>query len=453
MRRFQPVLVSVATALALALGGCAAIDPHNILSRGVRTSNPDFQLNVLGEWGRAAAFDFVWDTINENYVDPRFNGIDWAATAKKYRPVALSARNDDEFWEVLNRMTGELRDSHTRVEPPNLVQLRRRQESVSLGVELDRVEGRITVVYVAPDSDAYWAGVRPGMEVTKIDGVAADERYKPVLAAEREQSTTHAKERRAFRTLLLGDPDTKSAFEFVRNDGTRFDATLTRKVVRAAPNAVVRTLPSGYVYLRFSSFSLSLRGRVLEAIRANKSAPGLIIDLRNNGGGSAFMVEEIAEQLLREPTEVGKIVTRTGQPVRLFGIPVEKLNRTLEGSPDAYDKPVVVLVNAGSASASELLAGWFQDIGRVKVIGQRSCGCLQGFLGYASVPGGAELAYSEIGMVSVKGHRIENEGVVPDVEIPLTLEDLRLNRDRSLEAAVETLRKEPKIVTTKADRH
>jgi carboxyl-terminal processing protease len=112
-----------------------------------------------------------------------------------------------------------------------------------------------------------------------------------------------------------------------------------------------------------------------------------------------------------------------------------------------------VLVNAGSASASELLAGWFQDIGRVKVVGQRSCGCLQGFLGYASVPGGAELAYSEIGMISVKGHRIESEGVVPDVESPADLEDLRLNRDRALEAAVETLRKEPKMVTTKADRH
>src|SRR6185436_18943936 len=117
------------------------------------------------------------------------------------------------------------------------------------------------------------------------------------------------------------------------------------------------------------------------------------------------------------------ILTRTGQPVTLFGIPVEPLKRTLDGSPYAYDKPVVALINAGSASASELLAGWFQDIGRVQVVGQRSCGCLQGFLGYASVPGGAELAYSEIGMVSIKGHRIEREGVVPDVEVPITRVD------------------------------
>ena len=80
MRRFQSALVPAVAALALALGGCAAIDPHNILSRGVRTSNADFQLNVLGEWGRSAAFDFVWDTINQNYVDPRFNGVDWTAT-------------------------------------------------------------------------------------------------------------------------------------------------------------------------------------------------------------------------------------------------------------------------------------------------------------------------------------------------------------------------------------
>src|SRR5207249_8849772 len=110
-----------------------------------------------------------------------------------------------------------------------------------------------------------------------------------VLSDEREQSTKQAKERRAFRTLLLGDPDTKMAFELARNDGSKFDTTLTRKVVRAVPSAVVRTLPSGFTYLRFSSFSMSVRGRVLDAIKTNKSAPGLIIDLRNNGGGAGLM--------------------------------------------------------------------------------------------------------------------------------------------------------------------
>ena len=445
MRTLHLILLSA----ALSLSGCAAIDPHNILSRNVRDANSDFQLNVLGQWGRTAAFDFVWDTINQNYVDPKFNGVDWAATGTKYRPLAMSAKTDEDFWDLLNKMTGELHDSHTRVEPPNFVSLRRRQESVSLGIDVDRVDGRISVVYVTPDSDAWWAGIRPGMEIGKIDGNPAEQRYAAVLAGEREQSTRHAKERRAFRAMLLGEPDTKTEFEFVRSDGSMFDATLTRKVVRAMPSALVRTLPSGYTYLRFSSFSGSVRARVVEAIQMNKSAPGLIIDLRNNGGGAAAMVEEIADLLLTKKTEVGQIVTRTGQPVRLFGFAVESLKRTLDGTPDAYDKPVVVLINGGSASASELLAGWFQDIGRVKVIGQRSCGCLQGYLGYASVPGGAELAYSEIGMISVKGHRIEREGVIPDIEIPLTAEDLRINRDRSLEAAVEVLRKEQPVLTTK----
>ena len=445
MRMIHLLLLSA----ALSLGGCAAIDPHNILSRNVRDTNADFQLNVLGQWGRTAAFDFVWETINQNYVDPKFNGVDWTATAEKYRPLAMGAKTDEDFWDVLNKMTGELRDSHTRVEPPSFVTLRRRQESVSLGIDIDRVEGKISIVYVTPDSDAWWAGIRPGIEVTHIDGIPAEQRYAAILEGAREQSTTHAKERRAFRTMLLGEPDSKTSFELVRNDGTKIEATLSRKVVGASPTATVRTLPSGFTYLRFSSFSGTVRGRVVEAIRANKSAPGLIIDLRNNGGGAAAMVEEIADQLLTKKTEVGQIVTRTGQPVRLFGFAVENLKRTLDGTPDAYDKPVVVLINGSSASASELLAGWFQDIGRVKVVGQRSCGCLQGYLGYASVPGGAELAYSEIGMISMKGHRIEQKGVIPDIEIPLTAEDLRSNRDRSLEAAVDVLRKEGRIVTTK----
>ena len=81
-----------------------------------------------------------------------------------------------------------------------------------------------------------------------------------------------------------------------------------------------------------------------------------------------------------------------------------------------------------------------QDLGRATVIGQRTCGCLLGYLGYADLPGGGQLAYSEIGFVLPKGGRIEGDGVKPDIEIARTRDDILFNRDRSLEAAEFFLR-------------
>ena len=433
----------------LLLSGCAAVDPHNILSRNWRDDNPHFKVDVLGPSGRQNAFDFVWDTIDQRYFDPKFNGIDWKAVGDKYRPRAMATRYDDDFWDLLNRMAGELHDSHTRVETPKEVALRRRQQSASLGIDINRIESRIVVNYVRLTSDAYLAGVRAGMEVTQIDGMPAEARYAQVLDSEREQSTLWAKERHAFRTLLHGEPGTMTTFELTRADGSVMFVPLTRKMVTGGPVARSQRLPSGFGYVRFSSFSMGLRGQVLDAIEAYKPLPGLIIDLRNNGGGAAWLVEDIANQLLREETDAGSMITRTGQPITVFGFPVTKLKRTLSGSPSAYDKPVIILVNAQSASASELLAAGLQDIGRARIVGQRTCGCLLGFLGYATVPGGGELAYSEIGMISPRGRRIEREGVIPDVEVAVTREDLAHGRDRALEEAEELLRKTTALQVTK----
>jgi carboxyl-terminal processing protease len=104
----------------------------------------------------------------------------------------------------------------------------------------------------------------------------------------------------------------------------------------------------------------------------------------------------------------------------------------------------VILVDALSASGSELFAGTMQATGRARVVGEPSCGCLLGYLGYAHVPGGAELAYSEVGFVLPNGKRIEGEGVIPDEIVPATLRDLELSRDRPLERAQEMLKTMPK---------
>jgi carboxyl-terminal processing protease len=111
-----------------------------------------------------------------------------------------------------------------------------------------------------------------------------------------------------------------------------------------------------------------------------------------------------------------------------------------QGNEQAYKGPVVVLVNSQSASASELFAGAMQATKRGIVVGQPTCGCLLGFLGYARVPGGGEMAYSEVGFVLSNGKRIEGEGVIPDHTVPIALADLVVGRDRSLETAQELLK-------------
>ena len=98
-------------------------------------------------------------------------------------------------------------------------------------------------------------------------------------------------------------------------------------------------------------------------------------------------------------------------------------------------------MNAGSSSGSEYFAGAMQAVGRATVVGAPTCGCLMAFLGYASLPGGGELAYSEVGFVMANGKRIEGEGVIPDRNAPVTVADLQLNRDRALEEAQALLRK------------
>jgi carboxyl-terminal processing protease len=166
-----------------------------------------------------------------------------------------------------------------------------------------------------------------------------------------------------------------------------------------------------------------------------------VIDLRGNPGGSVHTVNLMLGEFFTRPTELGRTITRTGRPVAmLFGaVEIIKLRLTTDGNPGAYAGPVAILVNSQSASGSELFAGTMQAAGRATIVGEASCGCLLGFLGYARVPGGAELAYSEVGFVLGNGKRIEGEGVIPDRVVPPTIADLRFYRDRALEVAQEVV--------------
>jgi carboxyl-terminal processing protease len=447
--------IAAAAALAAACAGCSLIDPNNIIGRGIGEITPpptEFVPSpkpaTLGREAREQAFDFVWRTIDERYHDPAFNGVDWKAVGGRYRPLALAAPDDDAFWDVLDRMAGELHDSHTRVESPRDVELRKHNQAISLGFSFLPVDGRLAVIGVDPESDAWWAGVRPGMTIAAIDGDRAADAYAKLLEHTRRASTPRARDFAAVRRLVAGREGARVAFTFERDDGTRFDARLERRRIDRRHREMHRVLPSGFGYVRFSEWSMGLAMRAVAGIQELHATPGLVIDLRSNPGGSVYAVNAMLEKFFGKPTQLGHTTTRNGAPVSLFfgAVDIIRLRREVPGDPAAYGGPVVILVNGLSASGSELFAGTMQAVGRAKVVGQTSCGCLLGFLGYAHVPGGAELAYSEVGFVLANGRRIEGEGVVPDVPVPITLADLRTGRDRALEEAQALLA----TMTTKA---
>lgn len=450
-RKFVSDTIYWLVAALLTCSGCAGIDPYNIIGRQIGGLAmpvevvPGQRKAELDAEERIAAFDFVWSTINERYYDSSLNGVDWKAAAERYRPQALKAANDHEFWDVLDRMTGELRDSHTRVESPRQVALRKLDQSVTLGFSFIPLEGKLAVTSVNSSTDAWWAGVRPGMTLVSIAGMPAMEEYQRLIAGSRFDSTERARHMRAVRRIVAGEEGTKVAFVFERADGSRLETTLGRSRLTFHPSAAHRMLPTGFGYLRLTQWTIGVMPSVFAGLRELRSTPGLVVDLRGNPGGSLHAVNALLEKFFPKRTELGHTRTRTGKSVSmLFGaLQIIKLKAEVEGDAEAYTGPVVILVNDSSGSGSEYFAATMQAVGRAVVVGEPSCGCLLGFLGYASIPGGGELAYSEVGFVMSNGRRIEGEGVIPNHIVPRTLIDLQMSRDRALEQAEATLRSLP----------
>ena len=101
---------------ATLLAGCGRSAPTN--SGTPPAAGAESGPSLLSPQDRAEIFDGAWKTIDEEYYDPSFRGVDWRAVGERYRPQALSAQSDAEFYGVFEQMLGELRDGHTVFEPP-----------------------------------------------------------------------------------------------------------------------------------------------------------------------------------------------------------------------------------------------------------------------------------------------------------------------------------------------
>ena len=271
-------------------------------------------------------------------------------------------------------------------------------------------EGRITVVAPIAGSPAYRAGIKPGDIVTHIDG----------------ESTEGMSFAEAVLTIR-GEPGTTVTLGILRDSETR-DVTITREVIDLS--TVTATLFSnGIVHVTLSAFSSptedEMRAAIEEAIE--DGATRVILDLRGNPGGLLESAVAVASQFLD-----GGIVTEVE-----YGDGERETWEVEEGGV-ATDLPLVVLVDGGSASGSEVVAGALQDRDRAVIVGTQTFG--KGSVNhFHRLADGSAIYITGARWYTPDGNLIEGQGITPDEVVERTEEDIELGRDPQLARAIELL--------------
>ena len=307
----------------------------------------------------------------------------------------------------------------------------RKQQRVSAGFGVDDVDGKAVVISVRPESSAARAGIEPGMVLVSIDGRPIEDRIAEIETKRARSSSDRATRMFAYSALLSGPANSTIKVELRREDGTPLEATVTRQAYSVLPEVATDVLPSGNAYIRFDGFQPPIVKQFRRALERFRNSPGLVIDLRRNGGGDLSVLLPIAGYFFDKKTLFAKDSTRSGKPLTqfagLFRLPLE----LYVGKPgdQIYAGPVAILVDARSASSSEVFAAGMQDTQRARIVGSPTCGCVLGIAKPREMKGGGVLEMSEVLWFSPKGRKLEGAGVVPDDAVVPTVDDLRRKRD------------------------
>lgn len=367
----------------------------------------------------ATAFSALTTPAHARTVDPAvYEKLDvFAHVLEKIRTSYVDDVTETEVIEnAINGMLTSLdpHSSYLKAEDFTGLQEQTRGEFGGLGIEVTMDNSLVKVVSPIEDTPADAAGIESADLIIKIDG-------KDVQG----MSLKDAVDR------MRGKPDTKVKLVIFREAEKRtFTVTLTRAVIKVKP-VKSKLLENGIGYLRITSFNDntddSLRTHFKDLEKANKGPlKGLILDLRNNPGGLLNQAISVSDDFLTQ----GEVVSTRGR------IPGQDARYNARSGDLLDGRPMVVLINNGSASASEIVAGALQDQKRAILLGTKSFGkgSVQTIF---NLPGGAGMRLTTALYYTPSGRSIQAEGIVPDIEAkPLrTAKDKAMVTDEDLEEA------------------
>lgn len=351
-----------------------------------------------------ADFSLFWDAwriIEEKYVD------------------RLGLDRQEMIYGAISGLLESLDDPHSVFLKPQ--ESKRFLDDISgsfggIGAEVGTRKGILTVISPLEGNPAQKAGLRAGDKILKVDDTLTSD-----LTLDEAVDTIRG-EKGTDVTLLI----TRDEME-----GTK-EITITRGTIKI-PIIKWEMRENDIAYIEFFHFTESALNQFRNTVREveNSGAKGIVLDLRSNPGGFLEVAVDIASWFLPK----GELVA-----IEDFGNG-KKDEYKSRGHNGIQDLPVVILIDRGSASASEIIAGALRDIRGIKIVGEKSFG--KGSVQQLEkLTGGGSIKITVAKWLTPSGISINDEGVVPDVEVEITQDDFDELRDPQLDKALEILNEE-----------
>ena len=381
------------------------------------TANPD-----ISKATQRTIFDKLTERIELVYLYPDFNGLDWPALVEKYKDKIETGLDTGTFYREMENFINELDDEHSSFLSPADVaaanaELAGENDYVGIGVLILPMpeKGRITLLSVLPGSAAERGGLKQHDSILAVDG-------HPVIEDGREYS------------MRVRGPECSAVRLRVQSPGGEpREVMFMRYRITGSQQIVARLVPTedgsriGYIFIP-TFFDETVPGQVRKALLEFGDLDGLIIDNRMNGGGSSSVVYPIMN--LFTSGTVGHFVSRGA---------TSALTLTAERVANSQDVPLVILVGEDTVSFGEIFAGALQDIGRAKIVGQKTLGNVETLSGYDFSDGSQAWIAAER-FDPLNSHADwEKDGIIPDVEAYADWDTFTFETDPSVAAALKLL--------------
>lgn len=366
-------------------------------------------------------FEQVWSTVRDNYVYTDFRGLNWPAIHDEYAAKIKASPDEAGAYKLIAEMIQKLGDRHSGYEDPEQTRedeaMQRGELKLSgIGVLSQQIDKAVRISYVIPASPADKAGLRPFDTIRAVNGT-------PLVDS-------------ADAPRLIRGPAGTSVTLTIESPGkVARDVVIVRDNVTFAYHAVAQRLPgTNIAYLNmptFSTFGIAKEARdQISKLAASGPLDGLIIDVRQNGGGFLSELVEF-EKVFIDGGVAGYEATRTEKITDR--IPAGQTLAGLRG------KPVVVLTSNLCESACERFSVAMHDLHRGTIIGTTTAGNTETVYPY-DLSDGSRLLLAQATFVRPDGTSIEDKGLVPDTVVDVPWYQFSLADDPQMQSALQAIK-------------